>query len=332
MLEPDVDTAPSQRRAIPWRRITAVVCWLMVGALLLFTFVRVFGLEGTWYVNTFMAFTPYVTVLSGLPLLLALVLRRWRAATVAILTSFALLSLFVPRAIGEPNPGTGPKLRVMSTNMKIGAASPTTIVALVRTHNIDLLGVEEFTGAAEQALQNAGLTALLPFSALSPIPGATGSAIYSRYPLSTVGYRPLAGGFGQEFATVTVPGAKPLVFEAVHSRAPGAPSTNSDWERSLAQEPAATPHGAVRLLSGDFNATLDHARLRTLLDSGYVDAASQLGDGLTPTWPYDGRPIPPVTLDHMFVDPRIGVASFGVSNVPRTDHRAIFAELTLPAA
>jgi hypothetical protein len=38
----------------------------------------------------------------------------------------------------------------------------------------------------------------------------------------------------------------------------------------------------------------------------------------------------PVTLDHFFVDPRIGCVSFGTQTVKGTDHRAIFAVVTLP--
>jgi endonuclease/exonuclease/phosphatase (EEP) superfamily protein YafD len=305
---------------------------VLIGGWVAFTVMRVFGLEGTWYLNTFVAFTPYVTLLSAVPLIFALLLRRWRAVTVALLTSLALITLFLPRAIGSPDPGHGPTLRVMSSNMKIGAADPNAIVALVRAHHIDLLAVEEFTPDAEDRLAAAGLTTLLPFTATTPIDGATGSAIYSRYPITETGYMPLAGGFGQEYATVSVPGAKPLLFDAVHTRAPNLPSSNTDWARSIAQQPPATPKGAVRLLAGDFNATLDHSRLRTLLDTGYVDIASQLGDGLTATWPYDGRWIPPITLDHFFADPRIGAVSFGATVVRGTDHKAIYAVITLPSA
>jgi endonuclease/exonuclease/phosphatase family metal-dependent hydrolase len=88
------------------------------------------------------------------------------------------------------------------------------------------------------------------------------------------------------------------------------------------------------MLAGDFNATFDQAPLRTLTSTGYKDVASQLGDGLTPTWPFDGRWIPPVkiTLDHMLVDPRIGAVSYRADTVPGTDHRAIQATITLPRA
>ncbi len=330
--EPEIVRPQAARRRIPWRGLAQTVCWALVVGWAAFTIMRVFGLERTWYLDTLVSFTPYVALLSVIPLIFALLLRRWRAAIVALLTSLALVTLLLPRAIGGPDPGHGPRLRVMSSNMKIGAADPAAIVALVKAHDIDVLAIDEFTPHAEDRLVAAGLTTLLPFSATTPIDGATGSAIYSRYPLTGTGYQPLAGGFGQEYATVTVPGALPLLVDAVHTRAPGEPGLTSDWAKSLTQEPHATPKGPVRLLAGDFNATLDHARLRTLLDTGYVDIASQLGDGLTTTWPYDGTLLPGITLDHFFADPRIGAVSFGATIVKGTDHKAIYTVITLPSA
>ena len=65
--------------------------------------------------------------------------------------------------------------------------------------------------------------------------------------------------------------------------------------------------GPPRVLAGDFNATLDHAELRRLLDRGYRDAAEQAGVALRPTWPA-GKSLPTlVTIDHVLADPRIRV-------------------------
>jgi endonuclease/exonuclease/phosphatase (EEP) superfamily protein YafD len=233
--------------------------------------------------------------------------------------------------LGGPDPGAGPTLRVMSSNLKVGGADAATIVALVRDQHIDLLALEEFTPQEKDRLDASGLHQLLPISAITPRPGAYGIGIYSRYPLTDAGVVTLTGGLVQQYATVLVPHAAPLLFQASHTRAPDMPSYIGDWTHSIDEEPPATPGGPVRLLAGDFNATLDHARLRALLDTGYIDIASQLGDGLTTTWPYDGRHVPPITLDHVFADPRIGAVSLGASVVPGTDHRAIFASLTLPA-
>ena len=66
--------------------------------------------------------------------------------------------------------------------------------------------------------------------------------------------------------------------------------------------PPATPDGRLRILAGDFNATLDHAELRRILDTGYQDAAAQVGAGLHGTWPRDRAFPPPVTIDHVLAD------------------------------
>ena len=84
----------------------------------------------------------------------------------------------------------------------------------------------------------------------------------------------------------------------------------------------------MRILAGDFNATLDHTSLRRLIGEGYVDAANETGSGLIPTfrqwW------VPPITLDHVLADTRCGVRRMKVYDLPGSDHRAVFAELRLP--
>jgi endonuclease/exonuclease/phosphatase family metal-dependent hydrolase len=104
------------------------------------------------------------------------------------------------------------------------------------------------------------------------------------------------------------------------------------WRRDLLAEPRADRSQSPRVLLGDFNATLDHAPLRELISRGYRDAADTTGKGLIGTWgPYDGSPIPPVTIDHVLVDERIGVREVSVHPIPGSDHHAIVAGLTVPA-
>src|SRR5262249_28550493 len=104
--------------------------------------------------------------------------------------------------------------------------------------------------------------------------------------------------------------------------------------RGLAARPGrgAAGHaaGPVRLPLGDFTATLDHGPLRDLLGSGYRDAASVVDAGFTPTCPYDGRTLPKTTIDHVLASRRIGVRDVSAYTVLDTDHRALFAALTLP--
>jgi len=102
-----------------------------------------------------------------------------------------------------------------------------------------------------------------------------------------------------------------------------------DWSSALESLPSAGA-GAPWVLAGDFNATLDHAELRDVIDRGYRDAGDAAGEGLEPTWPVGGRHMPPVTIDHVLADRRLGIADYEVLGLPGSDHRPVYARLVLP--
>ncbi|GLW97036.1 endonuclease/exonuclease/phosphatase family protein [Microtetraspora sp. NBRC 16547] len=280
------------------------------------------------------AFTPYVALASVAVPLLALLSRRWAALVVSLVVAGTLAACVLPRAVPGGNPtAAGPPLRVLSANLLMGGVPPGTLIRLVRDLRADVLTLQELTPSAVAGLRDVGLGELLPYHVEVPGEGAHGSGIYSRFPL-TPGQLIRFGVFRQATATVDVPGAPRVSIVSVHPCAPRYADRRRCWAEGLAALPL--PDGPVRILAGDFNATLDHARMRRLLDAGYHDAAATTGEGLATTWPYrpwhfNGWSIPPVTLDHILVDPRVAVGSFAVHRLALTDHLAVFAELTLPA-
>ena len=86
----------------------------------------------------------------------------------------------------------------------------------------------------------------------------------------------------------------------------------------------------LRVLAGDFNATLDHAALRAVVRRGYADAAWRAGRALAWTWRPLRLPFPRLGLDHVLVDPRIAVRAVELVRVRGSDHRAVVADLVLP--
>ncbi|MFI7607573.1 endonuclease/exonuclease/phosphatase family protein [Micromonospora sp. NPDC049366] len=323
--KPAADTRPG--------RVATTLCWLAVAPAALWAALRLAGLDRGPAVQA-LAFTPYVAAWSPLPVVLAFALRRRWAAAVAAVTAVALLAVVAPRAVAaEPPPATGPTVRLLTANLLAGAADPAVLVDLVRRHHVDVLVVQEFTPAAQADLDRLGLDRLLPHRQLNPLVGTPGSGLYARFPVSEPGVRRHRGGWGftQAYATVAVPGAPPVHVESAHPAAPYALDQLGFWHEDLAAQPPATPDGPLRILAGDFNATLDHAPLRALLSTGYVDAADATGQGLVGTWgPYDGDLIPPVTIDHVLVDRRVAVQRVEVLDLPGTDHRPVLATLRLP--
>jgi endonuclease/exonuclease/phosphatase family metal-dependent hydrolase len=323
------------RRTRPGKRIgRTILVWLLMLPGAAWAVVRLGGWERGPLIPLF-AFTPYVAAWSIIPLLVAVFARRWLAASFAVVTVALFAVSVLPRTLPDRHPGPtqGVDLHVMTANMLEGGADPATIVSLVRNHDVAVLALQEFTPAARDALAAAGLGATLPYGSLAPELDTTGSAVYSRYPVTADDFHRNGGGFLQAYATITPPGSVPLLVESAHPLAPSILPYLKDWRADLDAEPRADPQAAPRILLGDFNSTLDHAPLRALISHGYRDAADSVGAGLIGTWgPYDGDPIPPVTIDHVLVDRRIGVRDVKVRGLPNSDHRAVLADLVVPAA
>jgi endonuclease/exonuclease/phosphatase (EEP) superfamily protein YafD len=325
------ETRPARRLR---RTIGTVLLWLLLAPGLCWAVVRLGGWERGPLIPL-MAFTPYVAVWVWIPALLALTFRRWVPGLIAAVVAVALAACVLPRALPDLDRGAGDgvELHVMTSNMLFGGADAAEVVRLVRENDVAVLAVQEFAPRAQTSLAAAGLDALLPYHELAPREWASGTALYSRYPLTEPAAKPNGGGFEQTWGTIQPPGAAPVYVASVHPLAPSAPATYARWRSDLAEEPRSDGDNPRRILLGDFNSTLDHGPLRDLITGGYRDAADTVGKGLIGTWgPYDGDPIPPVTIDHVLVDEEIGVRDVSVHDVTKSDHRAVVAELLLPAA
>jgi endonuclease/exonuclease/phosphatase (EEP) superfamily protein YafD len=295
------------------------------------TIVRLGGWDKGYPATQLIAFTPYVAASAVIPLAVVLLMRRWWAAALAGVTIVALAWCVLPRWIPDGDPGAGahgPTLKVMSANLLAGTASAEELTRLVRENGADLLMVQELTPQFVARAKEAGLGELMPQQVLYPTPGVFGAGIYSRLPLSNGEYRVNPLRFGQARAEIVQYG---LWVESVHPVAPSEESSIGPWVGSYANQHPATPGGPLQILAGDFNATLDHSVLRSLISTGYRDAADVMGKGLIGTWgPYDGDRIPPVTLDRVLADKRIGVVDIVVFDLAGSDHRPVMATLTLP--
>lgn len=292
----------------------------------LLTALRAVGYDGGWYTLALLSLTPYAVVYGVVLGGLALALRRWWTGGIALAMAVLLAVFVTPRVLADDQPAVaGQSLRVMSANLYLGRADPQAIVNLVRDNHVDVLNLLEMTPAALAGLTQAGLFALLPNRVLHPASGANGSGIVSRFPLTEENYTGDSAA-KQPGALADLGGGTTVELVAVH---PLSPDSGADqWEAEIKDLSRAAGEHGLRILAGDFNATLDHAALQTVLTRGYQDAADQRGDGLQPTWPADRVPL--VTLDHVLVDKRAAVQDYRVLDVPGTDHRAVYAEVRLP--
>jgi len=315
--------APSHPRRISAAVAAPFVVWALVRSL---------GVGVGYPFAGLIAFTPQVAALSPSAVVVAVVLRARAVAVVAGLAVVALALAVLPRSADGPQLASaddrGTPLVVMTANILRGKADVAQILRLVREHDVDVLSLQELTTEAVARLDAAGVRALLPGRVLEPRTGAAGTGLLSRHALTPVDTAAV-GGHEQPEATMTLPGGGSIAIKAVHPISPVSSERTTEWRAQLRSlgGPAA-PDGTPRVLSGDFNATLDHHELRALIGRGFYDAADATGDGLKATWPV-GSFARLITLDHVLAPPQVKVRRVSVVEIRGSDHKAVIAELLL---
>ncbi|MFF4412832.1 endonuclease/exonuclease/phosphatase family protein [Streptosporangium sp. NPDC001559] len=318
---------PVRRRRSP--RIPSALVWAAITPFAAWAAARVTGLERGSLTAQLMTATPYAAAGSLLPLLLAATTRRRAATAVALVTTAALGFSVLPRAFASAQPSSGAPLRVLTLNMLFGHADPGAVMDLVRQLRPDVLSAQELTPGMVEELDAAGLKDVMSHRVLQTAWSASGSGLFSRYPLTPLEnlFQPI--GHNMPAAVLSVPGAGNIEFVDVHTFPPLGSQVH-EWSAAFAAFPGASPD-RLRIFAGDFNASLDHAAMRRFVSRGYADSADRAGQGLVPTWPVNSRIPPVITIDHVVVDRRIGVRGVSIHTVPGTDHRAVFADLSLPS-
>ncbi len=275
-----------------------------------------------------MSFTPQVTAGAWASTLL---LRGAGPAAATVVAGAALTGVVGPRAVPSRQPSAaGPGLRVLTANLLAGRAGAEVVAELVCRKHADVLFVQELTDGAEARLARAGLGDLLPHRVTQQMPHGTRGSIYARYPLRGGS---LAAPAARCTARLDFPSGQFVQLACIHAappKPPWSPGATARWRSELSTLPA--PGDNPRILAGDFNSTLDHAQFRRLLRRGYVDAASAVGNGLSFTWgPQPGRRPTLLAIDHVLIDRRCAVVTTSAYRLTGSDHRALYAELRLPA-
>ncbi|MFC6010371.1 endonuclease/exonuclease/phosphatase family protein [Nocardia lasii] len=253
--------------------------------------------------------------------------RQWIGTGIAVLVAGAGIATQAPLYFAESGPD-GPTITAMQANLLFDGADPTALVDQVRTRDIAILTVNELTRTAVDDLTRAGLDQLLPHRYLAPGQTASGTGIWSRFPLShTVEYDGYV--LNQISATATIPEVGPVTIYAFH---PVPPVYNTGvWADELTRlheilRRAPADHPAI--VGGDFNATHDHTRFRAMTSGRFADAADQAGAGHLRTYPTD-KPFPPLLgIDH-FLLADAHATHLGTVELPGADHRALIARIVL---
>jgi endonuclease/exonuclease/phosphatase (EEP) superfamily protein YafD len=252
---------------------------------------------------------------------------------VALLVVLAVgVAMTVPRTQADPLPSGGRSMTVLAVNTLDGSADVVELVELVRRERPDLGALIEVgpwyrdriaplveplgyrlvtaTGTDSDGVTDVfGVTALVAAHL-----GDVTVTVDETRPFPSVG---IAGG-----------GLGAMRFVAYHAVAPR-PGDVSQWSTDLGELTRYCAGGTPTIVAGDFNATLDHSRLRDVT-AGCSDAAAQRGQGLVPTWPTWMPDWFGAQIDHVLVTPPIAAEDFAVHELAGSDHRALVVRLRVP--
>lgn len=278
------------------------------------------------YVASLAAFAPFL--MSGVVAAVAgfALLRRWPALVGAFVVAAACVSTQAPAYLAGNADATGPRLTVLAANIYYGGAD---LDALRRevAGGVDVLVVVELTAEAAERITASEIGRTLPHSFTRPRRGGGGTGVWSRHPLRDPAVLP---GFALNTMRMTVDAPRPFTLYALHL-VPPIPRSTHDWAHELAllgDRLADEPPGPV-IAAGDYNATWDHRQFRALATGGYRSASAASGDGPLLTY-RAGRWYPPlIGIDHVLIRD-IRAWQTRAVDIPRSDHRAVRADLQLP--
>jgi endonuclease/exonuclease/phosphatase (EEP) superfamily protein YafD len=311
--------------------LTIVAAVLLAGALI------GLALRNTTPTATLMlglvAATPYVLLAAPFGALLMLIARQWIGLAVAVLVVGLCVSTQLWLYTSADPPAHADRLSVLTANLRLGRASPADVVAAVRRHRVDVLMLEELTPVERQRLVDHGLNDLLPYHASEPRGGASGTGLWSRFPIRGVQY-PAGFAFAVVTAQVDVPGlAAPVTAVALHLAGP-VPDPK-EWRHDISRLPSllhALPAANPVIVGGDFNATPDTSQFRHVVSRGYADAADQAGAGMTRTYPSDKWYPPLIAIDHVLCRGAAVATDVQTIQIAGTDHRALLATVAVARA
>jgi endonuclease/exonuclease/phosphatase (EEP) superfamily protein YafD len=224
---------------------------------------------------------------------------------------------------------TAPRLRVLSANVMFDNPQHTALVDELKSYDADVIFLQEVTPDWWRAVREGGLLRTHPYVIEAARWGADGMAMLSRRPflskqLLHVGRRPVPT------ATVRV-GRTEVHLVDVHVVAP-VRSFEENRDQQLAINRIVREAPRPRIVAGDFNATPTNRWYQELIDLGFHEVHEAVGEPFATSWPNATRRVPPIRLDHVFVDdPPVVPLDVHQGTGTGSDHRPVIVDFAVLA-
>ncbi|MEM7229526.1 MAG: endonuclease/exonuclease/phosphatase family protein [Planctomycetota bacterium] len=262
-------------------------------------------------------------------LVLLILLRANRAATIALLVASLTGFRVLPWYIGRPNPDDAAReqvVRVFLSNVLGWNHETQAMLEQIRDEDPDIIVIQEYRNHWEDAL--ATLADRWPYAHGRLRSDAFGMLVLSKTPFDAE-VRMFGVKEDSVVGTLTLHGES-VSFLAIHPKPPKSRATSNRRDLLLrnVREHIGQPDGPT-IVAGDFNATMWSAPYqRFVRDTGLRNARQ--GFGVLPTWPSQLPVVMRIPIDHVLVTRDITVADFRIGDACGSDHLPVIVDLILP--
>ncbi|WEV73798.1 endonuclease/exonuclease/phosphatase family protein [Bifidobacterium sp. ESL0798] len=307
------------------------------------------GADGHGPIPYLIAFVRFLWMPSMVIAAAALVSRHWVIvvfATILTLLTGVFASPWYRRhhTSGEPSRQTADRQKAQNTNnsytamtlnCRYGLADPQAIVDAVRGNSVSILALQELTQNLVSALDQAGITKLLPYRQLGKAQENDNggfNGIFSAIRPDVHTERTI------DVAAADVPYCE-INGVAVYSAHPKSPMRGCrEWSHGIISlatlgghapgnsVPAVETFPSEAIIMGDLNSNLDHPSFRKLLDAGFADAGLDTSHAAAASFP-QWLVWPRLELDHILVTSGIAASNVRTLAIPGSDHLALLAQL-----
>ncbi|MBM6730380.1 endonuclease/exonuclease/phosphatase family protein [Bifidobacterium pullorum subsp. saeculare] len=313
------------------------------------------GAEGRLPLPYLIALIPFLWIPALLLAIVAAVLGCWPLAVAAVVLAM-IVALRVPlhrlslrETYRETHPDTSDttarghdeqpdaRITVMTLNCRFGRADADAIMDAVRTHDVDVLALQELTADLVGALDSAGIRDVLPhrqlgedrptdnggfnglWTRLAPVAAASSSAQIPAADVPMIVASPTRNGQPADAPDSAI------AFASAHTKSPMRGCRA--WSQGIVGLGRLALQRATVVL-GDLNCGIDHPSFRKLLAAGFRDASmSALRKPMVsfPSW----LAWPRIELDHVLISGGIDAERVETLTIHGSDHLATVAALRI---
>jgi endonuclease/exonuclease/phosphatase (EEP) superfamily protein YafD len=271
------------------------------------------------------ALMPWATI-PAVPLtVVAAKLGHRRLAVSACVVAAAGAASAAPLAVRRRQGGwaAGSPLTIVHANLLFDNIRITDVAGTLARLDADVVTFSEYTPHHALMLRETPLAASYPHRVEMPAALASGTALWSRYPVTPAD--PPATRHHTVVGDIDAPGGAVRVV-VVHTQSPVI--HHGQWSSDLAVLARVAPDGPT-VMTGDFNAAWWHPEFRAILTSGWRDVHQVVGRGLSSSWPVDHLLAPRfIRLDHALVNDGVVVGDVADVDIPGSDHRGLVVSVS----